>query len=185
MTPSLTFFIAGAIQGSRPGIIGIDQVYRERLQQSIHRFFPEATVLCPLAVLKERFAGRLDQAASVYQSETASEFLDARRYGDTVTEIRAAFCELTALAAQADVLIAYLPNHEASMGTAMEMWSAYTHGRVVIAITSMTRNLSIIATSNLLLPSIASLEAFMQDGGLRELLDPQNMRNSDPQANQR
>lgn len=185
MTSSLTFFIAGAIQGSRPGIVGIDQGYREHLQQSIHRFFPEATVLCPLAVLKERFAGRLDQAALVYQSETNSEFLDARRYGDTIAEIRAAFCEITALAAQADVLIAFLPNHEASMGTAMEMWSAYTHGRVVIAITSMTQNLSIIATSNIVLPSIASLEAFMQDGGLRELLERENMRNRNPQPDER
>jgi hypothetical protein len=182
MTSSLTFFIAGAIQGSRPGIVGIDQGYRERLLQSIHSFFPEATVLCPLTILKERFADRLEQATSVYQSETANEFLDARRYGGTVAEIRAAFCEITALAVQADVLIAFLPNHEASMGTAMEMWSAYTHGRVVIAITSMTRNLSIIATSNIILPSIASFEAFMQDGGLRELLETENMRIREPQS---
>ena len=167
----LTFFIAGAIQGSRQSTIGMNQEYRAALQKTITGHISDATVVCPLALLMERFAGRLEQAVSAYEQETTGENLDAQAYGPIVSEIRAAFCELTEIAARSDVLIAYLPDHEASMGTAMEMWSAYSHGRPVIAITSMTKNLSIIATSDIVLPSIEAFEAFLAAGGLRDLLD--------------
>lgn len=166
---TLKFFIAGAIQGSRSGTIGMNQDYRSALQTIIRNKYPDATIVCPLVLLQERFAGRLDQAVAAYEQETAGEILDAAEYGPIVAEIRAAFAELTELAASADVLIAYLPNHEASMGTAMEMWSAYARGRSVIAITSMTRNLSIVSTSDIVLPSIESFAAFLEAGKLSSL----------------
>ena len=36
------------------------------------------------------------------------------------------------LCGQVDVLLAFIP--EASMGTAIEMWEAYRHGRIVVTI---------------------------------------------------
>lgn len=170
MKASLKFFIAGAIQGSREGTFGMDQEYRTTLRKIILDRYPNATVICPLALLKDRFAQREDQARADFERETRNTTLDSRRYGPVVGEIRAAFVELTELAAQADILIAYLPDQEASMGTAMEMWSAFSHGRLVITITSMTRNLSIIGTSHIVLQSIADFEAFLSDGRLSELL---------------
>ena len=170
MKASLEFFIAGAIQGSREGTFGMDQEYRATLRKIILDRYPNAIVICPLALLKERFSQREDQARIEYERETGGELLDAKKYSPVVAEIRTAFVELTELAAQADVLVAYLPNQEASMGTAMEMWSAYSHGRAVITITSMTRNLSIIGTSNIVLHSIADFEAFLGSDRFSELL---------------
>jgi hypothetical protein len=148
----------------------VGQEYRAALQTVILARYPDATVVCPLALLQGRFAGRLDQAVAAYEQETTGETLSAEKYSPIVAEIREAFCELTELAAQSDVLIAYLPNHEASMGTAMEMWSSWSHGRAVISITSMTRNLSIIGTSDIVLPSIESFDSFLGADGLRDLL---------------
>lgn len=170
MVAPLKFFIAGAIQGSREGTLGMDQEYRVTLRKIILDRYPDAVVLCPLLLLKKRFSDREDQARTDFERETLGETLDAREYGPVVSEIRAAFGELTGLAAQADILIAFLPNQEASMGTAMEMWSAYSHRRPVITITSMTRNLSIVATSNIVLPSIAAFEVFLRAGRLGDLL---------------
>lgn len=166
----LKFFIAGAIQGSREGTLGVDQEYRRTLRRIIIDCYPDATIICPLALLKERFSDREDTARADFERETNSGLLNAKEYGPVVSEIRAAFCELTRVAAEADVLIAYLPDHEASMGTAMEMWSAYSHDRQVITITSMTRNLSIVATSGVVLPSIDEFESFLLAGRLTELL---------------
>jgi hypothetical protein len=167
---ALKFFIAGAIQGSREGTLGADQEYREEIRKIILERYPAAAVICPLKLLLERFAGRSEQARADYERETAGEILNTKAYGPVVAEIRAAFVELTELAAQADVLVAYLPNHEASMGTAMEMWSAFSHGKAVISITPMTRNLSVVSTSDVILPSIESFDAFLGAGRLSEIL---------------
>src|SRR5438045_4102141 len=140
MSHSPSFFIAGAIQGSRPGTTGTDQSYRAALRQLILSRYPDSAIHCGLELLRERFAGKLDQALAAYAQETVTEVLDADGYGPLVAEIRAAFVEITRLAAQADVLVAYLPDHEASMGTAMEMWSAYAHDRIIITISSMRQN---------------------------------------------
>lgn len=149
----------------------MDQEYRVTLRKIILDRYPDATVICPLVLLQQRFSNREDQARADYERETNGEVLDATNYSPVVLEIRTAFVELTELAAQADVLVAYLPNQEASMGTAMEMWSAYSHGRPVITITTMTRNLSIIGTSNIVLHSIADFEGFLGSDRFSELLE--------------
>jgi hypothetical protein len=168
--PPLKFFIAGTIQGSRQGTSGVDQAYRATLRKVILDRYPNAIITCPLALLMDRFSNRLDLARADFERETVAEILNANEYGPIVGEIRSAFVELTQLAASADILVAYLPENEASMGTAMEIWSAYLHRRFVIALTPMTQNLSIVATSNIILPSIASFEVFLRDSELSEVL---------------
>jgi hypothetical protein len=170
MNQSYSFFIAGTIQGARHGTSGIDQGYRSILQQVILRTYPNSVIHCPLELLRKRFTGRLEQALAAYAQETAAEVLDSDKYSPLVCEIRSAFVDLTHMAAQCDVLIAYLPDHEASMGTAMEMWSAYSHDRIIITISSMTQNLALVATSTVLLPSIDLFEDFLSSARLDDLI---------------
>ena len=43
------------------------------------------------------------------------------------------------------------------MGTAMEMWSAFAGGKTVITLSTMTQNLAILATSDIIIPSLNEL----------------------------
>jgi hypothetical protein len=136
-------FLAGIIQGSNPGRELHDQSYRDRLKQILHTYLPEAELQCPI----ELHPSGID-------------------YGPE--EQRRAFFGLVEAASQADLLIAYLP--EASLGTAIEMWEAYHHGRVVVTITPMRENWVINLLSQAVLPSIEAFEAFVREGGLAALL---------------
>jgi hypothetical protein len=84
-------------------------------------------------------------------------------------EQRTAFFGLVEAAAQADLLIAYLP--QASLGTAIELWEAYHHGRVVVVITPMRENWVINLLAHAVLPSLEDFETFVCDGRLAALLD--------------
>jgi hypothetical protein len=170
MQQAPTFFISGTIQGSRRGTGGVDQGYRSALQELIRRHYRDAIIHCPLEVLRSRFAANLDQALAAYEQETAAETLYGDRFSPLVSEVRAAFIDLVTLASQADVLVAYLPGHEASMGTAMEMWSAYFRGRVIVTISSMTQNLAIVSTSTVILPSVEQFDHFLAGGSLDDLI---------------
>lgn len=171
MQQSPTFFIAGTIQGSRHGTKGVDQSYRSALQKLILRSYPDSVIHCPLELLRKRFEATLDQALAAYEQETTAPIVDGDEYGPIVSEIRSAFVDLVNLASRADVLVAYLPDHEASMGTAMEMWSAYSRDKVVISICSMTKNLAVVATSTVILPSIESFDSFLASARLEELIN--------------
>jgi hypothetical protein len=83
-------------------------------------------------------------------------------------EQRTAFFGLVEAAAQADLLIAYLP--QASLGTAIELWEAYHHGRVVVVITPMRENWVINLMAHAVLPSLEDFETFVRDGRLAALL---------------
>lgn len=171
MQQSPAFFISGTIQGSRRGTGGVEQGYRSALQELIRRHYRDAIIHCPLEVLRRRFASNLDQALAAYEHETAAETLYCDRFSPLVSEVRAAFVDLVTLASEADVLVAYLPGHEASMGTAMEMWSAFSRGRVIITISAMTQNLAIVSTSTVLLPSVEHFDRFLAGGSLNDLID--------------
>ena len=67
------------------------------------------------------------------------------------------FHHLTDLAGQCDVCIAYLPDHEASMGTAMEMYSAWRNRREIITVTDMVQNLAILSCSTHIIRSLDDL----------------------------
>lgn len=134
------------------------------------RSYPDSIICCPLEILRKRFAENQDQALSAYMQETAAATLDCESFSPLVSEIRSAFVDLVRLASRADVLVAYLPDHDASMGTAMEMWGAYSCDKVIITISSMTRNLAIVATSTLVLPSIEQFDGFLTSACLEALI---------------
>jgi O-acetyl-ADP-ribose deacetylase (regulator of RNase III) len=137
-------FLAGIIQGSYQGLELHDQSYRDRLKDVLRQHLPHAEVCCPI----DMHPGGVDYAPD---------------------EQRTAFFGLVEAAAQADLLVAYLP--QASLGTAIELWEAYHHGRVVVVITPMRENWVINLLAHAVLPSLEAFEDFVRDGRLAALLD--------------
>ncbi|MDR0362280.1 MAG: hypothetical protein LBJ46_06315 [Planctomycetota bacterium] len=140
MSKPLRFFIAGIIQGSLPASVH-PQDYRREIKNLLLASFPGCEAFEPV----ERYPDSL-----AYDDETA----------------KAAFFDLMDNAGKHDVLIAFLP--EASMGTAIELWSAYNAGALVISVTHLERNWAIRYLSDLILPDIRSFERFVAGGGLAE-----------------
>lgn len=109
----MRLFLAGIMQGSHRAACLHEQGYRPRLKALLRRHFPTWDIYDPL----EDHEHSLD-----YDDEHA----------------RGVFLHHNRLCQDVDVVLAYLP--EASMGTSIEMWEAYQHGRAVIAISPLTHN---------------------------------------------
>jgi hypothetical protein len=133
-------FIAGVMQGSRHDDQIDDQNYRVRIAEALQHHFPEAAITDPWALHPE------------------SPSYDGDQVRDT-------FLENTALAGDADLLIAYLPH--ASMGTAIELWTAYQNSTYVVAVTPMQHNWVVRITADQILPDLESLLCFIESGELR------------------
>jgi len=129
------------MQGSHLGAVMHYQGYRDQLRQSLEQYLPDADVYDPLA----------DHQLSLdYTEDRAREvFLFHNR-----------FC------GQIDVLIAFVP--EASMGTAIEMWEAWRHNRVVIAISPLTLNWTIKYCSHAVYTDLEGFQADLASGRLAE-----------------
>lgn len=56
------------------------------------------------------------------------------------------------------------------MGTAIEMWEAYRHGKVVLAISPLKRNWAVKFCSHEVYPDIEALEVAMRTGQLQSKL---------------
>jgi hypothetical protein len=152
-------FLAGIIQGSHPGRELHDQGYRERLKTILRRYFPDAEVVCPIDL-----------------HPSGVDYAPAQQ--------REAFFSLVGTAASVDLLIAYLP--QASLGTAIEMWEAYHHGGVVVAVTPMRENWVVNLLAHAVVPSIDAFEAFAADGRLAALLaEPTTSRAVAPRRERR
>jgi nucleoside 2-deoxyribosyltransferase len=135
-------FLAGIIQGSYQGLELHDQSYRDRLKDIFRTYVPDAETCCPI---------EMHPSGVGYAPE----------------QQRQAFFELVETASQADLVVAYLP--QASLGTAIEMWEAYHHGRPVVVITPMRENWVINLLAQAVFPTLDAFEAFVREGGLREL----------------
>jgi hypothetical protein len=136
----LRVFIAGIIQGSinERSIHGQD--YREAIREALARWHPDWEVYCPFAEHPESLG---------YDDRRASEV----------------FFRHVCQAAEADLLIAYLP--EASMGTAIEMFEAVRRGRTrVVAISPMTHNWAVRFCSHALFPDLGAFLAGVEAGDL-------------------
>ena len=132
-------FIAGVMQGSREDAGVTDQGYREIIARILKDNVADVVVIDPWA---------LHPSSEQYSIERARE----------------TFTEMSALAGQADVLVAYVP--EASMGTAVEMWQAYNNGARVYCISPLAQNWVVKLLSSQLFPTLEAFEAFVRDGGL-------------------
>jgi hypothetical protein len=77
---------------------------------------------------------------------------------------RQVFFDHNRLCREIDVLLAFVP--EASMGTAIEMWEAYQHGRAVIAISPLKHNWAVKFLSHQLYADVDEFEAALSSGQL-------------------
>ena len=74
------------------------------------------------------------------------------------------FLELLDQAAEADLMVAYLP--EASLGTALEIWRAYEAGKPIFVISPMANNWMLWATAKHIFADIAAFVEFVSQGNL-------------------
>ncbi len=141
----LRFFIAGIMQGSLIEAELHDQDYRTRLAGLLADHFPDACVYDPLA----NHRGSIE-----YDERTGREV----------------FFGHNRMCRDVDVLVAFVP--EASMGTAIEMWEAYTHGAVVITISPLAINWAVRFLSHVLFEDVGQFEAALMSGDLsRRIMD--------------
>ncbi len=127
------------MQGSQRGAVLHDQAYREHLAELVRRHLPGSDVYDPLADHRNSLA-----------------------YDDQ--QGRAVFLGHNRLCGEVDVVIAYVP--EASMGTAIEIWEAHRHGRVVVTISPLNHNWTVKYLSDILYPDLATFTGELQSGEL-------------------
>ena len=136
-------FIAGVMQGDRLDNQIDDQDYRIRITESLQTHLPEVQISDPWVL----------NPGSVDYDEA---------------QARSTFLDMTALAGEADLLIAYLPT--VSMGTAMEMWQAFQTDTYIVAVTPHVHHWAIRFTADEVLPDLDSLLAKIQDGHISRVL---------------
>jgi len=139
----MQFFLAGIMQGSHTEATVHDQDYRSHLKELLAEHFSHAKVYDP-------FAGH-------------EESID---YDESMG--RDVFFGHNKLCREVDVLLAFVP--EASMGTAIEMWEAYTHGAAVIAISPLSLNWAVKFLSHKIYPDLESFEAALEGGEVEEIV---------------
>jgi hypothetical protein len=137
-------FIAGVMQGNRTDHLIDAQDYRAQIAVALERHLPQATITDPYFSNPDSVEYSLEQARHTFHANTA-------------------------LAGQADLLIAYLPT--ASMGTAIEMWTAHLEGAYIIAVTPLAHNWVVRLTADEVLPDLPSLLEAIESGRLAHLSD--------------
>ena len=129
-------FIGGIMQGSHQSNVMADQGYRQAIALALTQRWPEIEVLDPLELHPEGL-----------------------RYDDSAA--RATLLEMLDLAHRSDLVIAYLPT--ASMGTALEIFTAERAGVPVVAVSPMVHNWVLRSFARRIYPSLESLLAAIRD----------------------
>lgn len=130
-------FIAGIMQGSRTDRQIDGQDYRDCIASALEQHVPDVQIIDP------------------FQLNPDSVDYDGERSKKT-------FLVNTAMAAEADVLIAFLPT--ASMGTAIEMWTAFTADKYIVVVSPLVHNWVIKVTADEILPDLDSLISTIENG---------------------
>lgn len=129
------------MQGSHLAEVLHHQGYRDRLKRLLADYYPDADIYDPL-----------------------SDHQDSLQYDDR--RGREVFLGHNQMCCETDVLIAFVP--EASMGTAVEMWEAYRHGRIVLTISPLAHNWVVRFCSHQVFGDVESFAAALRDGDLRQ-----------------
>lgn len=161
-----SFFLAGTMQGSRAGQRTIDQSYRAELRELIRTRRPDAEVRDPGELMADWLVADAEQLRGSHRRLAGTPLLTRSRLEPAVLRLITTFEDLVAVAASCDVCVAWLPGHEASMGTAVEMWAAQRAGRCVVAITEMRQNLAVLACASHIVPDVAAFDALLATGAL-------------------
>jgi hypothetical protein len=136
-------FIAGIMQGSRLDREIDDQTYRTQIAKAVLTQYPQAEIMDPNELHPEG-VGYDDQQA------------------------RTTLLEMASLAAQCDLLVAYVPH--ASMGTAIEMWQAFQASAAILTISPMTENWVIKHLSDAVFSDLEAFRAWLAGGGLQPMI---------------
>lgn len=139
----MRIFLAGIMQGSHRKAALHDQQYRGRLRTALQRYLPGCEIYDPL-----------------------TDHADSLEYGEA--KGREVFMQHNRMCGDVDIVLACVP--EASMGTAIEMWEAYRHGKVVLTISPMKRNWAVKFLSHILYEDEQAFEQALMDGSLRRRL---------------
>jgi hypothetical protein len=139
----MRIFLAGIMQGSHLAAVIHNQDYRQRLRQLLETHLPQARVYDPFA----------DHGNSLSYDD---------RRG------REVFFEHNKMCGEVDVVLAFIP--EASMGTAIEMWEAFRHDRIVVSVSPLVHNWAVRFLSDIIYTSEADLEAEVTSGQFAERL---------------
>ncbi len=139
----MRFFLAGIMQGSHRSTALHRQDYREQLAGLLRKYFPTAEIYDPLANHQDSLEYNEAQARTVF-------------YGHN------------RLCREVDVVVAFVP--EASMGTAIEMWEAFQHGRQVWTISRLTHNWAVRFCSHAIFADLEAFETALQTGELQATL---------------
>lgn len=159
-----SFFIAGIMQGSKIDSSMADQSYRREIAEIILRYFPDAKIFDPLVVQFKRFKTRQESMLRSAAKLDDVEVLYPDKIDPDLQELTLSFHEICNEAANCDVTIAYFPKGEISMGTAVEMFSAWQKSKKVIAISELRQNLTLLACSDVIIPDIKGLDNLFRKG---------------------
>ena len=140
----MNVFLAGIIQGSKVEAEIHSQDWRGPIRELLARHVPDAEVYCHYSEHPDSITYDLPEILATFE--------------DGLQRVRAC-----------DVLVAFLPS--ASMGTAIEMHEAARGGAAVLTVTPMSANWVVRAYSDVILPDVEALEAFLAAGELAALLD--------------
>jgi len=127
----MKIFLAGVMQGNKKELGIYSQNYRKQLTEIVTRVIPDAEIVDPDITDPDRLSYTMEQSADMFF-----------RYCDTAGKV--------------DLLISYVP--EASMGSAIEMWKAYTSKIPVITISEMDHNWVVKLLSSKIYPDIDSFK---------------------------
>ena len=133
----MRFFLAGIMQGSHVGAVLHNQNYRERIKRLLAEHIPARRFTIRWVIMP-----------------TSLEYDDDRA--------REVFWYHNRLCRTVDVVLAFLP--EASIGTAIEMFEAYEHGRIVVVISPMQHNWAVKFLSHLLYADLEEFERSVRSG---------------------
>jgi hypothetical protein len=139
----MRIFLAGIMQGSHLGAVLHNQDYRGRLRSLLAEHLPAADIYDPLT----------DHANSLAYDDQQG---------------RSVFFDHNRLCRQVDLVLAFVP--EASMGTAIEMWEAYQHGRAVMTISPLKHNWAVKFLSHEIYADVAEFESALVSGRLARRL---------------
>ena len=151
----MRFFLAGIMQGSHLGAVLHDQHYRGDLRSLVAEAFPGADIYDPLA----------DHAQSLDYDEATG---------------RGVFFHHNKLCQQVDVVVAFVP--QASMGTAIEMWEAYRHGKAVLTISPLAHNWAVRFLSHAVYPDLEAFSAALASGEAGRVIADVLKRSPDDQT---
>ena len=140
----MRIFLAGIMQGSHVAALVHDQTYRNTFRDLVQEHWPQAEVYDPFA------------------NHSTSVGYDMRR-------AREVFTKHVGMCREFDLVIAFVP--EASMGTAIEMWEAHTHGRVVVAVTPLVHNWVVQLASDAVYRDVDEFAHALQTGAIDRLLE--------------